>query len=92
MSVTNACRGLIAKIEEETDKAAQIHTFALPHLVIDGSLFDVCLDAQGQVQVESIRDGLLAWRNPVLAKHSFVRILTKEALTDLAAQLKVSVF
>jgi len=88
MSVASACRGLIAKIDQATRSAQNIHTFAIPFLILRGRLYEAYLDKDGNTQIVATNDGVLAWRNPVLAHFSFVRIMTEEGLERAASKLK----
>jgi hypothetical protein len=88
MSVASACRGLIAKIGQATRAAQNIHMFATPFLILRGQLYEAYLGKDGNTQIVAINDGVLAWRNPVLANFSFVRVMTEEWLERTASRLK----
>jgi hypothetical protein len=81
-SVSAATVALIA-----SDNAAGDATIAWPLVVLRGRLFEAILSADSRVLVEEVDRGVLGWRNPVIAPHSFIQVVTEPALDSLAKSL-----
>jgi hypothetical protein len=84
--VTKATAGLLAR--EDPLEA----TLGWPLVVLRGQLFEATLDANCDVEVTPITEGVLAWRNPVIQAQtpSIVTIVTEPALDGLLTDLKSS--
>ena len=64
MSAAKASASLITEADTERDyKLAEI---VIPAVVIDGFLFECHLGQGGQLEIESVEDGMLVWRNPIV--------------------------
>jgi hypothetical protein len=79
--VASACAGFLSEFSDFT-------LMAFPMVVIQAPLLRATLDDHGALDVQPIRSGVLAWRNPRLAAHSFITVATEEALSDLLPVLR----
>jgi hypothetical protein len=77
LSVTSAATSSIRSLEE---KMRSLSLIAWPLLILEGKLLQAVLGPGGKVEVSEVDRGVLAWRNPRLASHSFVSIVTEAAL------------
>ena len=83
-SVIQATRSILDRLEALSSGPA----FGWPIVVVDGSLVECWLGDDGEARLQSTRSGLLAWRNPLLGFHSWVRVVQNEAFADFAQQAK----
>jgi hypothetical protein len=86
MSVSAACRGLIHKLGESTHGRG--HCYVFPYIVVGGPLWEACLLEDGTLDVREVDQGLLASRNPALASHTFITIVTEKRLESLVDGLR----
>ncbi len=86
MSVCKASIGLLNRIGNVAENT--LIPFAWPIIVIEAPLFESYINNEGAVITEEINKGLLIWRNPVIQRHTFVQIYTKNQFEAEAETIK----
>ena len=85
-SVCKASLGLINRIDNLPFE--NIIPFAWPVIVINAPLYESYLDDDGEVQISEITEGLLIWKNPVIARHTFVHVYTRDKFLDSVESIR----
>lgn len=86
--VTAAARAKLVEIQDRLNDAVAL---AWPLVIIEGRLFQASLASEGSLKVEEVTKAVIAWRNPRLAFHSLVTVVTEPELEKLAPRLKLDI-
>lgn len=101
-SVSKAALSTVAELDERKERekkefrilirSANICSIVLPVVVVEGQLFEVFLDDQSDVAVNSIESGTLLWRNPIVGMpHTIVNIITSAGFDQFADDALTSI-
>jgi hypothetical protein len=94
-SVSKATLATVAELDEKKEKEKKglgfrlyrenICSIVLPVIVVDGRLFEVFLDNDGELVVNETEEGTLLWRNPIVGNpHTIVNIVSSSAFDRFA--------
>jgi hypothetical protein len=84
-AVCKASLGFVRRISGASGQL--LIPFAWPIVVTDAPLLESYLDNDGSLQVASVEDGLIIWRNPIVGRHTLVQIFTLNKLKSHAKTL-----
>jgi hypothetical protein len=84
LSLGSACRGIVDDIARV---APGVHVIAIPLLILSGKLFEARLNQNGAINVIEVDQSVLAWRNPIIDRHSYIAVVTESGLKQAASRL-----
>lgn len=94
-SVAKAALSNVAELDERKKRekkklmsivrSAEICSILLPVVVVEGQLFEIFLNSQSGLEINSIENGTLLWRNPIFgAPHTIINIVTSSGFDQFA--------
>ncbi len=92
-SISKAVLSIVSELDgNKRQRTGNVCSIILPVVVIEGQLFEVFLEGQSDVAINSIESGTLLWRNPIVGKpHTIVNILTSTGFDQYADDALTSI-